>query len=86
MKNSTPQKCKKTNTNQFKDNCITRDLEKGGQIETKRPEKLAKLINVNLSVSILVKPCELSPTNHENMKIWKLFYFFIKINENLANL
>ena len=46
---------------------------KWGQIETNRPEKLAKLINVNLPVPILVKPCELSPINHENMKIWKLF-------------
>ena len=66
-------KMQKDKKNYFKDNRITRELEKWGQIETNRPEKLAKLINVNLSVPILVKPCELSPINHENMKIWKLF-------------
>ena len=69
MKNSTPKNAKRQIQINLKTITSPGNSKKGGQIETNRPEKLAKLVNVNLSVPILVKPCELSPTNHENMKI-----------------
>ena len=59
--------------------------------ENQSPEKLAKLFDVNLPISILIKPCELSPGvrnaySHDNCvavlmhKHTTLFFWFAKLN------